>query len=147
MTIAGGRLHAARHAPAQLRHAGADSRERHIAQLVDDQQLDCVEASCRRCTQPPRRNPLAHDLDNGSTARTSPASVASPAPHTHARSCSRRYTLAHPAAARKYDAPCAVASCERGGRLQEWRRSTPYKAPASWMPAVRAGGSPAELKN
>ncbi len=37
--------------------------------------------------------------------------------------------------------------CERGCRLQERRRSTPYKAPASWMPAVRAGGSRAELKN
>jgi transposase len=50
-------------------------------------------------------------------------------------------------AARKSDAPCAAASCEPGCRLQGWRRSTPDKARASWMPAVHADGIRAELKN
>src|ERR1700730_13505099 len=45
-----------------------------------------------------------------------------------------------PAVARKSDARCAAASCERCGHLQGWRRSTPCTAQASSKPVVHVAG-------
>ena len=114
-----------------------------IAQIreLEEAGADIVRVSC-----PPGQSLPAHDPGDGSGARTSREPATWPAPHTDARSCSRRKIPLRPAAAQKSDARCGAASCERSCRPPGPYQSRPYRGQASSKLAARAADSPAGPK-